>query len=84
MAADIFQRFQALRYAANDEQIQAADLPNELVCRFVTPTDAEGKRKWLLEIYPQEKAWDGATLAKFVADVRSVDPNGHGHADPQL
>ncbi|HEV3301402.1 MAG TPA: MMPL family transporter [Planctomycetaceae bacterium] len=78
LAADIFQRFQALRYAASDEPIQADDLPNELVSRFVTPTDAEGKRKWLLEIYPQEKAWDGATLAKFVADVRSVDPSVTG------
>jgi predicted RND superfamily exporter protein len=78
LAADIFQRFQALRYAASDEPIQANDLPDELVSRFVTPTDAEGKRKWLLEIYPQEKAWDGATLARFVADVRSVDPNVTG------
>jgi predicted RND superfamily exporter protein len=78
LAADIFQRFATLRYAASDEPIQADDLPNELVSRFVTPTDAEGKRKWLLEIYPQEKAWDGATLHKFVADVRSVDPNVTG------
>ncbi len=78
LAADIFQRFATLRYAASDEPIQADDLPIELVSRFVTPTDAEGKRKWLLEIYPQEKAWDGATLHKFVADVRSVDPNVTG------
>ena len=78
LATDIFQRFQTLRYAASDEPIQADDLPNELVTRFVTPVDSEGKRKWLLEVYPQEKAWDGATLAKFVADVRSVDPNVTG------
>jgi len=78
LASDIFQRFQALRYAASDEPIQADDLPNELVSRFVTPPDAEGKRKWLLEVYPQDKAWDGATLARFVADVRSVDPNVTG------
>ncbi len=78
LAADIFQRFQTLRYAASDEPIQADDLPNELVTRFVTPLDSEGKRKWLLEVYPQEKAWEGATLAKFVADVRSVDPNVTG------
>jgi uncharacterized protein len=78
LAGDIFQRFGALRYAASDEPIQADDLPNELVSRFVTSPDAEGKRKWLLEIYPQEKAWEGATLAKFVADVRSVDANVTG------
>jgi predicted RND superfamily exporter protein len=78
LAADIFERFQALRYAASDEPIQADDLPSELVSRFVTPLDSEGKRKWLVEVYPQEKAWEGATLAKFVADVRSVDPNVTG------
>jgi uncharacterized protein len=78
LAADIFQRLQSLRYAASDEPIQADDLPNELVSRFVTPLDSEGNRKWLLEVYPQEKAWEGATLAKFVADVRSVDPNVTG------
>jgi uncharacterized protein len=78
LAADIFQRFQALRYATSDEPIQADDLPSEMLSRFVTPLDSEGKRKWLIEVYPQEKAWEGATLAKFVADVRSVDPNVTG------
>jgi uncharacterized protein len=78
LATDLFQRFQTLRYAASDEPIQADDLPSELVSRFVTAPDAQGNRKWLLQIYPQEKAWDGATLAKFVADVRSVDPNVTG------
>jgi uncharacterized protein len=78
LAADIFQRFQSLRYAASDEPIQADDLPAEIISRFVTPVDADGKRKWLLEIYPAEKAWDGATLARFVSDLRSVDPNVTG------
>ena len=36
MAVDLLGRFQALRYASNDEEIQASDLPNELVSRYVS------------------------------------------------
>jgi uncharacterized protein len=78
MAVDLLNRFQALRYASNDEEIQASDLPDELVSRYVSPPDAEGKRKWLLQIYPKERIWDEAPLTRFVSDLRTVDPNVTG------
>ena len=78
MAVDLLNRFQSLRYAANDEEIQASDLPNELVSRFVSAPDAEGKRKWLLQIYPKERIWDEAPLTHFVSELQTVDPNVTG------
>jgi len=78
MAVDLLGRFQALRYASNDEEIQASDLPNELVSRYVSAPDADGKRKWLLQIYPKERIWDEAPLTRFVNDLRTVDANVTG------
>jgi predicted RND superfamily exporter protein len=78
MAVDLLTRFQAVRYASNDEEIQAADLPDELVSRYVSAPDAEGKRKWLLQIYPKERIWDEAPLERFIGELRSVDPNVTG------
>jgi predicted RND superfamily exporter protein len=78
MAVDMLDRFQAVRYASNDEEIQAGDLPQELISRFVSPADAEGKRKFLLQIYPKERIWDEAPLTHFVGELRSVDPNVTG------
>jgi predicted RND superfamily exporter protein len=77
-AVDLLNHFQALRYAANDEEIQASDLPDELVSRFVSAPDAEGKREWLLQIYPKERIWDEAPLTHFVSDLQTVDPNVTG------
>jgi uncharacterized protein len=78
MAVDLLGRFQSLRYASNDEEIQASDLPNELVSRYVSAPDADGKRKWLLQIYPKERIWDEAPLTRFVNDLRTVDANVTG------
>ena len=78
MAVDLLGRFQAVRYASNDEEIQAADLPNELVSRYVSAPDADGKRKWLLQIYPKERIWDEAPLTRFMTDLRTVDANVTG------
>jgi uncharacterized protein len=78
MAVDLLNRFQAVRYASNDEEIQAADLPDELVSRYVSAPDAEGKRKWLLQIYPKERIWDEAPLTHFVSELRTVDANVTG------
>jgi uncharacterized protein len=78
IAVDLLTNLQQVRDAANDEQIEVNDLPNELVSRFVTPPDAAGKRKWLLQIYPKEGIWDEAPLARFVSEVRSVDPHATG------
>lgn len=77
-AVDLLNRFQSVRYASNDEEIQAADLPDELLSRYVSAPDAEGKRKWLLQIYPKERIWDEAPLTRFVGELQSVDPNVTG------
>ena len=43
MAVDLLNRFQAVRYASNDEEIQVGDLPSELVSRFVSATRRRGE-----------------------------------------
>jgi hypothetical protein len=78
MASDLLWRFQTLRYAANDEPIQSSDLPPHLISRYVSAPDADGKRKWLIEIHPRERIWDEQPLARFVSDLRSVDPHVTG------
>jgi len=75
MAVDLLNRFHTVRYAANDERIEASELPGDLVSRYVSTPDADGKRKWLLHIFPKEKVWDEAPLTKFIGELRSVDPN---------
>lgn len=65
-------QFHTIRQAANPDPVLPADLPPELTSRFV----ADGQ--WLLQIYPKENVWDRDPLARFVADVRSVDPEVTG------
>ena len=84
LAADIFQRFATLRYAASDEPIQADDLPNELVSRFVTPVDAEGKRKWLLGDLSAGEGLGRGDAAQVRGRRAKRRSERHGHADPQL
>ncbi len=50
-----------------------ADLSPAFYSRFVS---RDGQ--WLLKVYPSEEVWDEAPLAKFVKDVRSVDPEVTG------
>ena len=80
MAVDLLNRFQSLRYAANDEEIQASDLPNELVSRFVSAPDAEGSEVVVADL-SQGTDWDEAPLTHFVSELQTVDPNAHGNAD---
>ncbi len=66
-------QFQALASATNTQPIVWSEVPEELRSRFV------GKDgRWLLQIYPKEQIWDVEPLTRFVADVRSVDPNVTG------
>ncbi len=73
MTAALLGQLRALAGAADSEPVKLADLPVELTSRFVS---REGK--WLLQIYPKEQVWDIEPLERFVADVRSVDPDVTG------
>ena len=53
---------------------QMADLPPGLVRRFV---GQEGR--WLIKVYGKGNLWDMTALARFVGDVRSVDPRVTGN-----
>lgn len=73
-AGDLLSRLHLLRSIANPEPPQLADLPASLVDRFV---GHHGRH--LLKIYGKGNIWDHEALARFVADVRSVDPRATGN-----
>ena len=74
MAGDLLSRLYALRTMANPDPPKLADLPQSLVHRFVGQHD-----RYLLKIYGRGNIWDMDALAKFVRDVRSVDPRVTGN-----
>ncbi|HEY5311905.1 MAG TPA: MMPL family transporter, partial [Pirellulales bacterium] len=74
MAGDLLTRLYALRSMANPEPPELSDLPESLVHRFVGQHD-----RYLLKIYGRGNIWDMGALAKFVKDVRSVDPRVTGN-----
>lgn len=73
MTADLLGKLQGAYRASNAEPVNASDLPVALARRFMSE-----QGKWLVEIHPQEDIWDEAALGRFVADVRSVDPEATG------
>ena len=63
---------------ANDFQpVGLRDVPKELKNRFVR-VDSDSTQHWALRIYPRADVWDGAALATFVEELRSVDPEVTG------
>ncbi len=66
-------QLQALADASDPEPITLADLPTELVSRFVS-----AQNKWLIQVFPKDQIWDIEPLRQFVEDVRSVDPEVTG------
>ncbi|HEX6984085.1 MAG TPA: MMPL family transporter, partial [Planctomycetaceae bacterium] len=76
MAQSLLMQFQVMAMASDPEPLTAADLPPELTSRFIR---LDGPRqKWLLQVYPKEQVWDFEPLSRFVADLRSVDPDVTG------
>jgi len=73
MSSALLGQFQGMRAASNADPITQDDLPAELRSRFIS-----NDGKWLLQIYPKNHVWDEAPLRRFVADVRSVDPEVTG------
>jgi len=74
LAGDLLSRMHFLRDVADPDPPELGDLPQSLVTRFV----GQGGRH-LLKIYARDNTWDMDALAKFVADVRSVDPRATGN-----
>lgn len=72
-AASLLGQFRALESVSDTRAVSLNDLPSELTSRFVSP-----QGKWLLQVYPSEQIWDVEPLARFVDDVRSVDPDATG------
>lgn len=73
MTADLLMRLRGLKAVADSKSVEVQDLPAALVSRFVSK-----QGKWLLQIYPKKEIWDIEPLQKFIADVRSVDPDVTG------
>ena len=73
MAYALLAQFRAISEASNPIPVSVNDLPAALRSRFVS-----NDGKWLLQIYPRDQIWDMEPLERFVADVRSVDPDATG------
>jgi hypothetical protein len=73
LSADLLARLHGLAAIASPEPVTPADLTPALVGRFISPHG-----KWLMQIYPKSQIWDIKPLEKFIADVRSVDPEATG------
>lgn len=69
MLSALHGQFQALAAASDPEPVSPQDLPASVRTRFVSP-----QGDWLVRVYPTEQIWDEKPLARFVEDVRSVDP----------
>jgi predicted RND superfamily exporter protein len=73
LAADLLARLHGLAGIAASEPVSPADLTPALVGRFISP-----QGKWLMQVYPKSQIWDIKPLEKFIAEVRSVDPEATG------
>ena len=74
VAGDLLSRLHLLRDMSNPEPPRLTDLPESLVTRFV---GADGRH--LLKIYSKGDIWDMQSMARFVAEVRGVDPLATGN-----
>jgi len=74
LAAGLLDRLSGIGQLAAAEPPTLDDLPPALVTRFVG-----GKTgRYLLKVYSKADIWDMAALERFVAQVRSVDPQATG------
>jgi hopanoid biosynthesis associated RND transporter like protein HpnN len=70
---DFVRSFQRLQDNLSPKPIGLADVPKELRAKFIS----DGGR-FLLQIHPGVDIWDRAGATRFVADLRSVDPDVTG------
>jgi uncharacterized protein len=70
---DFVRSFQRIQDNLSPKPIGLADVPQELRAKFIS----DGGR-FLLQIHPGVDIWDRAGAARFVADLRSIDPDVTG------
>jgi len=73
MYRDFLGSFQRLQANLNPREVGLADVPPEIKRKFIS----EGGR-FLLQIHPAVNIWDRDGAARFVADLRTVDPDVTG------
>ncbi len=66
-------QFEALAAMADPTPVSSRDFPPAVRERFVSDDGT-----WLMRIYPNQQVWDEEPLSRFVADVRTVDPEVTG------
>lgn len=70
---EIQRTFEALKNQDDSAPLRAEDLPPTLRSRFIGKTG-----KHLLQVYPREDVWERGPQERFVAELRSVDPDVTG------
>jgi uncharacterized protein len=70
---DFVTSFQRLQSNLNPRMVGLADVPPEIKRKFVSD-----RGRFLLQIHPAVNIWDRDGAARFVADLRSVDPEVTG------
>ena len=70
---DLAETVRTLKRQPDSEPVSIGDLPPELRARYVGRTG-----QYRLFVYPAENVWEFGPLTRFVADVRSVDPEARG------
>jgi hopanoid biosynthesis associated RND transporter like protein HpnN len=71
--SDLHETFGVLKRQRIDGGLTVADLPNSLRQRFVGVNG-----KMLLQVFPKDDVWEKANQAKFVAELRGIDPDVTG------
>ena len=70
----LLRQLRLIRDLSDPHPPQLADLPADLVKRFVGRGD-----QLLMRVYPRSNSWEMPTLQAFVTDVRRVDSRVTGH-----
>ncbi|MGE0377292.1 MAG: MMPL family transporter, partial [Planctomycetaceae bacterium] len=73
MLAALKGQFEAIAAIADPTPVSPRDFPQAVRERFVNDDGT-----WLMRIYPKDQVWDEEPLSRFVAEVRSVDPDATG------
>jgi hypothetical protein len=73
LATDFAQQWRRLQLAARPAPLTLSDLPEELRRRFIGKSG-----KLLLQIYSRHDPWDYPSQARFVEELRTVDPDVTG------
>ena len=65
---DLVDTLETIRLGADARPMRVEDLPEKLKKRFLSGDE------YLIRVYPKEFIWDREPLIRFIADLRSVDP----------